>query len=679
MDSFGKKEKGLRDIIENQKEQLGRYEKKLRDVIQAYKSIIKEKEALEASLAALNDTDTQKKSVKEEKTVSDGSGADENSEEPSEANSLQDSADEISSLKSKISTLSASLSTISAEKSRIESSFQKDRKRLLQDKEDLEKSLALACDQAESTNQSLKHQLSELKAHLSLEKNERSQEASNSQVIMRELQKTIVEERKAKETCEAELNSKSGRLNQLSANTNQLEQAERKVRDISNELEASKVKLRIAEDKLSRPSPHLIQLQNEMADMKVQHRLAIQLEQRNSSEIKEAAQKLDASHEKRVSTLEARLAELSLTVGSYDRLRQEDLSTVSKLKEQIFVLQRERNGASNVQEVEEDGECSADKLIDKIVSLKAKLDQVSKRQGDVKIKALLESRGLGHSSDYELCQKELMHAKQEMERLKQEQCTKSRSEMHPKMTDDEINALRVQAIFLKNELQHCQDECDRLLADARQSAAKEQSSIKEELAQSKRSHRARIAELEHQFQKQRDRSLALLQEKDEELANMRHLLLQAEDAPPPTAGVDGSKDPWPESITPLASMTLGASASGGQILHYVEELARKTVEIQGLRRSKYQLESSLRELQMSTVVLEQKTADQKSQLHDEIARLERNQSREGANLEYLKNVILEFFVCSDSSSQSHMFNAIATILQFSPGEMQRIQVEQTIW
>ena len=56
------------------------------DVIQAYKSIIKEKEALEASLAALNDTDTQKKSVKEEKTVSDGSGADENSEETSEVN-----------------------------------------------------------------------------------------------------------------------------------------------------------------------------------------------------------------------------------------------------------------------------------------------------------------------------------------------------------------------------------------------------------------------------------------------------------------------------------------------------------------------------------------------------------------------------------------------------------------
>ena len=49
----------------------------------------------------------------------------------------------------------------------------------------LEKSLALACEQAEGTTQSLKYQISELKSHLSLEKNERSQEASNNQVILR--------------------------------------------------------------------------------------------------------------------------------------------------------------------------------------------------------------------------------------------------------------------------------------------------------------------------------------------------------------------------------------------------------------------------------------------------------------------------------------------------------------
>ena len=61
--------------------------------------------------------------------------------------------------------------------------------------------------------------------------------------------------------------------------------------------------------------------------------------------------------------------------------------------------------------------------------------------------ALLESRGLSHSSDYELCQKELLHTKQEIERLKQEQCAKNRSEIHPKTSDDEINALRVQVLI----------------------------------------------------------------------------------------------------------------------------------------------------------------------------------------------------------------------------------------
>jgi len=47
-------------------------------------------------------------------------------------------------------------------------------------------------------------------------------------IILRELQKTIAEERKAKEIFENELNAKSGKLTQYSATANQLELAERK-------------------------------------------------------------------------------------------------------------------------------------------------------------------------------------------------------------------------------------------------------------------------------------------------------------------------------------------------------------------------------------------------------------------------------------------------------------------
>ena len=60
-------------------------------------------------------------------------------------------------------------------------------------------------------------------------------------------------------------------------------------------------------------------------------------EQRNAAEAEEIARKLAASHEKRVVALEARLAELSETVGAYDRLRQQDLATVSKLKVRLLL------------------------------------------------------------------------------------------------------------------------------------------------------------------------------------------------------------------------------------------------------------------------------------------------------------------------------------------------------
>ena len=112
----------------------------------------------------------------------------------------------------------------------------------------------------------------------------------------------------------------------------------------------------------------------------------------------------------------------------------------------------------------------------------------------------------------------------------------------------------------------------------------------------------------------------------------------------------------------------------------MEELSRKEVEIQGLRRAKHGLESSLREMQMSAITAEHRFADQKSALHEELARLERNQSREGANLEYLKNVLLEFFLRSgDAASQSHMFNAIAACLHFSPKEIQRVRQQHPKW
>jgi hypothetical protein len=55
-------------------------------------------------------------------------------------------------------------------------------------------------------------------------------------------------------------------------------------------------------------------------------------------------------------------------------------------------------------------------------------------------------------------------------------------------------------------------------------------------------------------------------------------------------------------------------------------------------------------------------------LEEQIHKLERDKSREGANLEYLKNVFLKYLTTSDYIGRSQMLKAMTTILQFSPPE-----------
>ncbi|XP_057368005.1 GRIP and coiled-coil domain-containing protein 1-like [Daphnia carinata] len=691
MDRLTKREKEYKEVIEQQKDQISRYEKKLRDVVQAYKGIQKEKEALESSLKAL--AEAKSSSAEGEATRDDelehnadqGAVLQETRNELELAEISSKEKDIIKRLKAQLGTLSDSLATITAEKSRCEANFQQDRKRILLEKEVLEKSVAAAYSQAEMTSHSFKQQLLELKSNLSVEKSERSRESINNQVILRELQKTIAEERQKRESLELELNSKS-RLSHQANNlsSNQLEVAERKLRDLSNELESTKMKLFTAEQKLQEPSSHLVQLQNEMADLKIQHRLAIQQEQRNAIEAKEDARQLAEAHEKRVATLETRLAEFSERIGSYDRLRQQDLATVTKLKEQLNTMQNMSSPLSHPSEEDYDIE----KLIGKIKSLKNRLLDVSRRSNaTVNLTAIFELDNIDSNSEHdEACQLELQQLRKELEWYKREE-----NQSNPKSVslsapaEEEVNQMRVQIQFLRNEMEHNEQEHKHSLRSMQESCLKERTEWKDELTQMERSCRTRIADMEQQLQKQRERSLTLLQEKDEELVSLRELLnmknLSTLSLPPATvtSEVTDSNEEWPESLAPLASLRLGASASGGQMLHYVEELARKEGEIQGLRKSKNQLEASLREMQMAFVTMEHKMAEQKQHLHEELARLERNQSRESANLEYLKNVLLEFFLHSDPSSQSHMFNAIAACLHFSPKEIQRVRSQHPKW
>lgn len=50
-------------------------------------------------------------------------------------------------------------------------------------------------------------------------------------------------------------------------------------------------------------------------------------------------------------------------------------------------------------------------------------------------------------------------------------------------------------------------------------------------------------------------------------------------------------------------------------------------------------------------------------------RLERTKSREGANLEYLKNVTISYLTTTEAEAKSKMLNAIGAVLKFDDYEI----------
>lgn len=91
----------------------------------------------------------------------------------------------------------------------------------------------------------------------------------------RELQTLLAEERLIKDQQESQIEELRTKLNQSESQSGQREQYEKRLRDMHNELEATRRRLKRAEAKAKETPPLLLELQDEMANMKIQHQAAI--------------------------------------------------------------------------------------------------------------------------------------------------------------------------------------------------------------------------------------------------------------------------------------------------------------------------------------------------------------------------------------------------------------------
>lgn len=213
-----------------------------------------------------------------------------------------------------------------------------------------------------------------------------------------------------------------------------------------------------------------------------------------------------------------------------------------------------------------------------------------------------------------------------------------------------------------------------------------------ESLQKETDHRQKIEEFNNEIRRHRERTVALLAEKDREIAALRlqvspTTLSDVEgrtafrpfvpSSPEPDASEVGASSEEASAIVQLLSQSPlhGGGGSGDpKLLHFAQERGRKEVEISTLRRQKHGLEMALREQQQTLHLRLQDDDDRIRALEELVKKHERDKSRENANLEYLKNVIYHYLMSTDNSGRHPMLNAITTILEFSPKEKQQVNL-----
>ncbi|XP_005186206.1 GRIP and coiled-coil domain-containing protein 1 [Musca domestica] len=680
----------LEGVINSQKEQLARYEKRLKDVVTAYKGLLKEKEALETSLAAIS---SQEKKVDNgnSSSTSDVSGQSEAETVPP-PDTNNDDNNEKASIQGQIATLMNSLATLSAEKSRMEASFQADKKQLRAQIQLKEQLISDLHSKLQESKERAKADVDEVKAKWIIERQEREKETNNQMLMIRELQKLYADERHLKENIEMQLNNFKTNFASNEAEHSRVNELQTQLKEAKAQLKQLQAEKGVSDNaKINVNSTTLLkQLQQEMQQLKEQHAVAIKSEQRRVQMAEEESRKQAILHEANLANLETKLAELSRTVGNYDRLRQQDQEAINVLKKQLQDLERTTNENSStlhskcaekpIQANDSYNDTDLGHIVDEILRLKRIIIKENSRSPNPIDLASIFSVGTDHSH----CQAELLDtlhqldgARNEIEQLKEKV---EQQKSHISTLQEKVKVLNRNIDEQELELKHYNEKLQISIKEERDKWKSLQSDIEND-------YRNKLNELEQQLQKQRQRSLQLLDEKEQEIkalqtsfeifhaSNNTGISLMPNEAPV-CASSDGESNedvPAPSNVRKVSlkakKLSVGESC---HMLHYANEIARKDIEIANLRKAKYQAETAMRKAIHDKVVSQEELSNKIDALEEQVDRLERCQTREGANLEYLKNVVISYIVSKDADGKRHMMNAISAVLQFTPAEMQVI-------
>uniref|UniRef100_A0A182MIV4 GRIP domain-containing protein n=1 Tax=Anopheles culicifacies TaxID=139723 RepID=A0A182MIV4_9DIPT len=649
--------KEYESIISSQKEHINRYENRLKDIIVAYKGLAKEKAALEQSLQTLS-------------TEGDGAGKASSNHEQSDAKQVPMAPID----GGQVQKLMQNLATLTAERNRIEEVLKSDRNQLRVQLANKDATIEELTRRIKTLESQSKSDSSYSFANESTERPLHSGKYEDQSLKIRELKKLLDDERNLNEQLELQLgNLKTQFL--LHVPDRQTELKKR-----ADEKNSSSMNCNV--EKSSNNSMNLKEslqdLQREMVHLKKQYAIAVADEKHRVRMAEESSKRLREIHEERVANFESRIRELSEMVGKYDRLKEQDKAHILQLKSTIANLKTKHAEEQNSvpcdnldRESIEDGYGTRQELFETHPAPNS--DDGGEYRVDLNLPSNLAQR-LDAQNELENYKWRYEQAMSENQRLKKELllCQECATQLKQKLDMQKQSNAQ-----MESDLQH-------KLTKQQMAFKIESTKHAEALNAMQASFDRQIGHLQDSLQKQRERSLAVMDEKDEEIKTLRTSLeiisLSSSSSIRPqelnseaTNNTNGDRNRWNSNDSSTMLTSFPSLVDEHQhILHYAQEIARKNVEISALRTSKNLSEATLRKVAQEKVMIEESYKEQISQMERDIERLRSNNQLEGSNLEYLKNVVLSFLLTRDADSKKHMTNAIAAVLKFDENETQAV-------
>ncbi|XP_034740496.1 GRIP and coiled-coil domain-containing protein 2 [Etheostoma cragini] len=542
-------------------------------------------------------------------------------------------------------------------------------------------------------------EVEELTAQLRKQKQQSQQTAQELEQLRKEAQQSSLMdmemadyERLVKEL-NVKLADRDECAKELKAQINALTQKEDTLKE---KIETLKSQLDQGEEKTSKMKQLLVNTKKELADVKMQESSLMLLQAALKGELEAHQQQLESS---KIEVCELTAERHRLQEQLRSALEQQQ-RTSSSLQQRINSLQQERDIA-RAELMATAGEFEGYKVRVHNVLKQQKSKTTAQSDGD---STKLEREQL--SSQVEQLRSRLAESQQslqsctaELQQLQTEHDTLL--ERHNKILQETVNKeaeLRERLLLVQSENGALKSDLSQVQADLSSQVESQRQTYREQLRKLQDDHRATVETLQGQmtrieeqlfyFQSQNNsvavqsgrKTMASDPQRRNTDQNQAGLGLMALSDLQSMAREEGegmetteTESPSP-ALTPLPSLEQLLTSPDPKQEPFVwtveptkEELSQK---LSTATRSMEHMNSLLHETEATNAVL----MEQITLLKSEVRRLERNQEREKsvANLEYLKNVLLQFIFLQSGSERQALLPVIHTMLQLSPEEKTKL-------